>query len=284
MILVIGGTGKVGIEVLKQLSKSHIQTKMLSRSSKSAKMAEELNIEAVTGDLEDLSSLEKALTGIERLFLLAPPTQNEAELKKNAIDVAKKVGVRRIVMLSGAGASKDSPISQAQQHAKADDYLKNSEISFSILQPYFFMQNFIAQAGAIKSQNAVYGNYSDGLLAMVDARDIAAVAVACLQENGHAGKTYVISGSEAISFSDAAEALTSLLKREINYVNMPSQQLVQGLTAMGYPAWLASDLTKLGENIANGQFSKPTSVVSDILKRDAISFKKFLTENLSSLL
>ncbi|MBI3812467.1 MAG: SDR family oxidoreductase [Nitrospirae bacterium] len=282
MILVIGGTGKAGREVVRQLAEIEVLTRVLVRNPKTAHEVKELGLEAVEGDLTNVAGIEAALRGIEKVFILVPPSQNEAELKSSIINAAKKMGVKHVVMLSGAGATHDSPISQARQHAKADDYLRASNLPFTILRPYFFMQNFLAQAEIIKSQGAIYGNYKDGRLAMVDTRDIAAVARACLTEDGHEGRIYIITGGEPIAHAEVAEKLSRVLGRKIKYMDLSSEQLVEGLTSMGYPEWLANDLARLGENIATGQFASKTDVVEKIAKKNPFTFDQFVKDNAST--
>jgi uncharacterized protein YbjT (DUF2867 family) len=278
MILIIGGTGKVGREVVKQLAQKKIPARVLVRSAHAE--IEKLGLESVTGDWTNLASVDAALRGVDRVFLLTPPMPDEAARKSAIIDAAKRAHVKYIVLQSGAGASADSEISQARQHARADDYLKDSGLAYTILQPYFFMQNVIGQAAAIASQGAVYGNFGSGRLAMVDARDIAAVAVAALAEGGnHRGQTYVITGRAAITHAEAAQTLSSVLGKTIGYVNLPSQQLVKAIASAGTPEWLARDLALLGEEIAAGHFARITDVVEKITKRPPISFEQFVQDN-----
>src|SRR5262249_44771064 len=112
--------------------------------------------------------------------------------------------------------------------------------------------------------------------------DIAAVSVACLAEDGHEGRTYVLTGAKAITHAEAAEKLSALLMRRIAYVDIPPPHLVQGLKSAGYPEWLASDLAKLGEQIAAGDFEHTTDVVRAVAKKNPITFDEFIRDNASS--
>lgn len=278
-ILIIGGTGKVGSALVQQLAQKKIKARVLLRNNNKVNQIENLGMTTAMGDVTNIASIAAAMKGIEKLFLLVSPNPDEAKIKSAIIEEAKKAGIKHIVMLSGAGANNNSAISQAQQHAKAEDYLKASGLDFTILQPYFFMQNFINQAVAIKSQGAIYGNYGEGKLAIVDARDIAAVATACLTENGHNNQTYIITGGEAITNADAAKIVSDIIGKNVNYVDMPSEQLKGSLTNMGYPEWLANDLVMLGENISAGEFSKTTDTVERIAHKNPISFSEFIRDN-----
>ncbi len=285
-ILIIGGTGKIGSPLVQQLEQKKIKAKLLLRNKDKSSQIVSPGMTTVIGDVTSVESIQSAMKGIEKIFLLISAGIEEAKIKSSIIDEAKKAGVKYMVMLSGAGANHNSAISQAHQHAKAEAQLKASGIAYTILQPYFFMQNFFnqlggfSQAGNIKSEATLYGNFNEGKIAMVDTRDIAAVAVKCLTESGHEGKTYVISGAEAISYSQAAQKLSAILGKKINYINISSEQLVQGMTSMGTPEWLSKDLALLGEDFAAGRFEQITNVVEEIAGTNPITFDKFVNDNI----
>ncbi len=282
--LIIGGTGKVGIEITKQLALENIPAKILVRSHQSAEKVEIQGLEPIIADIADINSVRLSMKGIEKLFLLIPASPFEAELKNAIIDESKKAGVKYIILLSGAGADPASLISQAQQHSKAEEHLKSSGISFTILRPNFFMQNFFnqlggySQTGNIRLEATLYGNFGDGKIAMVDTRDIASVAVQCLKENGHEGKTYIITGGEAVSYTEAALLLTTVLGKKVYYVNLTSENLINGMITLGTPEWLAKDLAMLGEDFAAGKFVLTTNVVESITGRKPITFEQFVKD------
>ena len=276
MLLVLGGTGKVGREVIAQLTREGIPTRALVRREHGDLGS---GVQSFLGDIADASSVAAALRNVDRVFLLTPPRPDEGAVKSAVINACVSARVKHVVLLSGAGARQKSPISQAREHATTEAYLRASGLGFTILQPYFFMQNVLGQAGAIASHGAVFGNFGRGALAMIDTRDIAAVAVACLRQEGHAGQTYVLTGGEALTHAEVARALSALLGRPIGYVDLPSAQLAPSLAASGTPAWLARDLTLLGEEIASGQFAEPTDVVERICKRPPLLFEAFVRDH-----
>src|SRR5207248_111712 len=121
---------------------------------------------------------------------------------------------------SALGAADDSPVSILRAHAEIERRLQDSGLSWTILQPSYFFQNFFIYAGTIAPQGAFYGAMGDAPIGWIDTRDIAAVAVeALLDPAAHAGKTYVLTGAEAFSYPDAARRLSEATGREIAYVN-----------------------------------------------------------------
>lgn len=275
MILVIGGTGTVGSEVVKQLAEKKAKTRVLVRNAQKEAEVKKLGLETALGDVTQPASLEAALKGVDHVFLLTPASPNQGDQESAIVDLAKKAGVHHLVLLSAIGASADSPLNLARQHAKAEDHLKSSGLGYTILQPHSFMQNYLMQAGGIKGMSAIYGNFKEGRIAMVDARDIAAVAVECLTEAGHEGKTYLITGGEALTESQAAEKLSAVIGKKVNYMDVPTEAIVKSMTGMGMPDWLAGDLSKLGEVFAAGHGAATTDVVEKVTKKAPIKFDQF---------
>jgi uncharacterized protein YbjT (DUF2867 family) len=278
MILVIGGTGTVGGAVVKQLADKKAKTRVLVRNSQKEAEVKKLGLETAQGDVTKPDTLGAALKGVERLFLLTPASPQQADQEMAVVDLAKRAGVQHVVLLSAVGVSADSPLALARNHARSEEHLKKSGLAWTILQPHSFMQNLLNQAGGVKTQGALYGNFKDGKVAMVDARDIAAVAVAALTEPGHEGKTYVITGGEAVDYIQVAQKLSAVTGKKVNYVDVPSAGLVQSMTSMGVPDWLAGDLAKLGEVFAAGHGAATTDVVEKVAKKKPNTVDQFLKD------
>src|ERR1700677_4055875 len=279
MILVIGGTGKVGSELLKQLSQAGVKARVLVRNAQKSETVKSLGHEPVEGDFTKVATLDNALKGVEKLFLLTTSASPDhwASDEIAVIEAAKKAGVKKVVLLSAVGSTLDSPIGIAREHAKTEEHLKKSGLAYTILQPGGFMQNFLNQTATIK-QGAIYGNYKNGKMAFVDARDIATVAVAALTNPGHDGQTYVITGGEALSYDDVASKLSRATGKTVNYVDIPTDAAVKGMVGAGMPEWLSKDLAKLGEAIAAGYTGHTTDTVEKMPHKKPIPLAEFLKD------
>jgi len=130
-------------------------------------------------------------------------------------------------------------------------------------------------APTINTQNAFYGCQGEGRVSHIDIRDIAAVAVKTLTEDGHEGKTHTLSGPAALSNAQIAQILSDDLAREINYVDLPPEQLKQAMLAAGMPEWGADALCDLQRLYREGGASAMTSDVEQILRRKPTSFEQF---------
>jgi len=229
----------------------------------------------VEGDFEKPESLAAALKGVARALLVSSPHPRQAELQNNFIDAAKRAGQVHLVKISSVCVEPDSPVSFFRWHAETERRLIGSGLPYTILQPNFFMQNTFAFAGTIVKDGKFYGSMRDGRTAMVDIRDIAAVAAQTLTGSGHAGKTYVITGSESLSFADAASKLSAVLGRTVSYVDLPPAALVSALMAIGLPDWQATGVGELQELLSQNAAAAATDVVEKIGGKGPILFDQF---------
>jgi len=280
MIFIVGGTGKVGQELIKQLSQKNIKAKVLVRSAQKAEAVKALGHEAVEGDYTKPSTFEPALAGVTELFLLTTGHDPEswAAHEIAIIDNAKKAGVKKVVYLSALGSNPHSKMALGQLHAKVEEHLKKSGLAYTILQPTGFTQNLLGQIATIK-QGAIYGNYKEGKAGFIDARDIAAVALAALIESGHEGQTLVLTGGESLTYSEVAAKISHLTGKTVNYVDVPSEALIKNMTGAGFPEWLAKDLATMGDVVAAGYAGHTTDVVEKVAKKKPITVDQFLADH-----
>ena len=145
-------------------------------------------------------------------------------MHRNLIRAAAQAGVRYIVRHSVRGADDNSPIKIARWHAASQRELESSGVAWTHLQPVFNMQNFLRFASSIQSHGTFFAPMRDGAISMVDARDVASVAVEALTAAGHEEQTYLVTGPEPLAFADAAQQLSNVLGRPIRYIDvLPSK-------------------------------------------------------------
>jgi uncharacterized protein YbjT (DUF2867 family) len=272
MILITGASGNVGKEVLKQIAATGAQVRAAFQTVSKAAAAPS-GVEIVTMDYNQPQTLQAALKGVERVFLVGPPTPNLPALERKAMDEIKQSGVRYVVKLSAMGGR---GAIFPRQHADSEDYIKSSGVSWTFLRPNGFMQNFVTYNGVtINTQNAFYGSQGEGKVSHIDLRDIAAVAVKTLTEDGHEGKAYSLTGPEALSNARVAEILSDDTGREIKYVDLPAEQFKQSLVGAGLPEWSANALLDLQQFYRRGGASEVTREVEQLLGRKPTSFEQF---------
>jgi uncharacterized protein YbjT (DUF2867 family) len=272
MILITGASGNVGKEVLKQIVPTGAKVRAAFQTVTKAAAAPS-GVEIATMEYNQPETIQAALNGVDRVFLVGPPTPNLPALERKAVDEIKQSGVRHIVKLSAMGGR---DVIFPRQHADSEDYIKSSGVAYTFLRPNGFMQNFVTYNGAtINTQNAFYGSQGDGEVSHIDLRDIAAVAVKTLTEDGHQGKAYTLTGPEALSNARVAEILSEDTGREIKYVDLTAEQFKQALLGAGLPEWSANALVDLQQFYRRGGASAVTRDVEQLLGRKPTSFEQF---------
>ena len=277
-ILVTGATGTIGSSVMDGLRKKGAEFVALVRTEEKALNLNKKGIDAVIGDFGDKESLRKALDGVGKIFLLSVTSPEIPRLQGNVVDVAREKGIRHIVKLSAQGAAPDSKIGIARFHYQTEQYIRKSGIPFTFLQPQAFMQNLIFDKDTILQQGDIYAQAGEGKIAMVDARDIAAVAVEALLNDGHEGKTYVLTGPEAISYYDIAEAFSKALGRTITYIPVTSVQSRSSMLEAGMPDWLVEDLVAVNLEHAAGLAEAVSPDVEKVTGRKGYTIQDFVKD------
>lgn len=247
MIVVVGSTGSTGLEVVRQLTARGQRVRATARDLEKARAlhrsagVDPSQVELVRCDLEHEETLEPALAGAEKCYVAvggATGTPKLVDVECRFIDAARRMGVRHYVRVSGIGA-RTTGISKIERiHGSISDYLIASGLPYTVLEPSFFMQNFLGLAPMIRAGVLALptGSAKAGL---IDARDIAKVATAVLLGDGHAGGRYVLTGPELLSHDDAAQIFGRVLERPIAFQDLPQEAFERSLCGAGVPPWFA---------------------------------------------
>jgi uncharacterized protein YbjT (DUF2867 family) len=212
---------------------------------------------------------------VERLFLLIPSSAEVESQQRTFVDAAKRSGVKHIVKLSQFAADEHVPGRFQRYHAAVERYIRDSGIAFTFLRPNLFMQGLLNFRSVIASEAAFYLSAGDSRVSIVDVRDIASVAVHALCEPGHEGKTYDITGPEALTHAEMAERLSETLGRHIKFIDIPADAMRQALLGFNMPAWQVEGLIEDYEHYRRGEAAEVTTTVHDITGNDPRTFLQF---------
>lgn len=241
MILVIGATGTVGSEVLRQLQAKGEDVRALVRSAEKAAGIDG----AVVGDVAQPDSLAAALEGVDRVFLVLPGAENQVQLETNVIEAVQAAGSAPIVKLSVMGADPDAPVRFGASHGKIERVLTESGVPHTLVRPTDFMQNSFGWAPMIQDGGKVHAPNADAQIASVDVRDIAAVAVVALTAEGQDGKVYELTGPEALTRREQVAVIAQAAGRDIELVPVTNEQARDSMLESGYPEYVVGGLYEL---------------------------------------
>ncbi|MEO1517666.1 MAG: SDR family oxidoreductase [Bacteroidota bacterium] len=283
-ILITGATGKTGMAALRELISRGADVRAMTRNPEKASTFEERGIPAAVADFHNATSLNKALEGVDRMYLVSAPTQDMVQTEKNVINAAKKAGVEFVVKISALGSHKESPFQLGQAHKAIEEYLQKSDLAHAILQPHGFMQNLIGSAASIQAQGMIYANAGDIGYPFIDARDIGSAAAQLLMEGPeeHDGQSYVLTGPKALTYAEMADILAELLQRPVQHVPISDEAARDGMVQAGFPQWLAEDLVRLNQLWRSNPdlYCTTTPLVGELTGHPPRSFRTFVREHL----
>jgi len=274
MILITGASGNVGKEVLAQAAETGHKIRAAFQSM--AKVVVPDGVEAACVDFNEPDTLRAALVGVNSVFMVGPPTSQLISLERRATDVLAESKVKRVVKLSAMGGREST---FPRQHQESEDYIRAKKLPYTFLRPNGFMQNLVNYSSAtIRSMGRFFGSEDNGKISQIDLRDVAAVAVKTLTEDGHVGEVYTLTGPEPLSNHQVARILSDALGREIQFVNLSSDDLKTGLLSAGVPEWNANALVDLQKLYRAGKAAEVTEDVERILRRKPRSVREFVID------
>jgi uncharacterized protein YbjT (DUF2867 family) len=278
-ILVTGATGTIGSRVVKELAgKPDVAVRVAVRSAEKAKALAAANVTPVDFDYSKPETLEAAVKGVDRIFLLTPVTPDQVALGKRLIDAAKAAGVRHIVKLSALGVEAEPGIQLGRWHRELERYIEASGLAYTFLRPGNFMDNFIKFYPPGPDGN-IYLPFGNGAVGWVDGDDIAAVAAAALTSDAHANKAYDLTGPEALTVAQVAGILSEAAGRPVRYVDVPEEAAKKALTDYQMPGWMVDAMMELYSISKAGYTASVTPAVQEILGRPPRSFAEFARDN-----
>lgn len=276
-ILIIGATGRVGRHVLAQLPATGVRVRALARNPHTAGLPP--NVDVVRGDLTLAGTLDECLDGIDAVFLVwcAPSAAVIPALER----IVRQA--RRIVFLSSPYKTahpffqKPQPNPISALHAEIERLIETSGRQWTFLRPGVFAANALWWwAPQIRAGDVVRWPHVAAPTAPIDERDIAAVAVRALCEDGHAGAEYVLTGPQSLSQFEQISTIGGVIGRSLRIEEMPPEDARQELLTF-IPAFAAKMLLDAWAG-AIGQPALVTSTVAEITGVPARTFRDWATD------
>jgi len=271
-ILVLGATGKVGSEVTTWLLKKGITPRIGTRHPDKYNPGN--GGEAVLFDYTNPKTFDKALAGIEKVYVTAPPLDAEAHLKLIPfIDYAIKRNCKQFVLLSALGVDKasGSPLNLVEKHLKATGAV------YTIVRPSFFMENFYPgwMYQGIKASKAISLPAGNGKTAFISVADIGAVVAEVLTNPVHQNKEYNITGGKSITHKEVADVLSQTSGQNIIYIDCKETDYKATLEQFGVKSSEIEYILTLYQSVKAGYTDVITPDTKQILNRDPISFEQY---------
>jgi uncharacterized protein YbjT (DUF2867 family) len=264
-VLVLGGTGKTGRRVVERLRERGLPTRVGSRSGE------------VPFDWEEEATWAPALQNVGSVYVSYYPDlalPGAVAAVRSFAELAVESGVRRLVLLSGRGEP---------EAERAEAAVRDSGAEWTILRSTWFMQNFNED---YMLEHVLSGEIrlpaGDVPTPFLDADDIAAVAVAALAEDRHAGQLYELTGPRSLTFAEAAAEIAEATDHEIRYVPVSLEEHAAEAAEHGVPAEVVELLTYLFSEVVDGRNANTADGVRRALGREPRDFADYALDAAAS--
>jgi uncharacterized protein YbjT (DUF2867 family) len=254
-ILVLGATGTVGAPLVAQLLAAGEAVRVASRKATPVPGAE-----SVQFDFADATTHAGAFDGVDRAFLLLPSGHLDIEATLGRVIAAAAARRVKLVMMSVLGSDADG----ANPYRRGEIALAASGTPYVILRPNWFADNFHSFWLAGIRQGVIALPAAAGRTSFIDARDIAASAVAALRSDRFDGQAFNLTGPEALGYAEAAAILSSATGRPIRYQSVDDASFIAMLTGAGVPADYAGFLASIFHPVREGWTAAVTGDVATL--------------------
>ena len=245
-VLVTGGTGSVGSQVVRELVSRRVDVSVLTRDpAKTTQLPQ--GVKAVKGNLLEPSTARRVFADVDGVFLLNPVSQTETCEGLTAVMGMQQARLKRLVYLSVQHADRAAWLPHFGSKVGVEAGIRRSGISFTILRPNNFFQNDYFYKDALLQHGVYPQPLGDVGTSRVDIRDIAEAAAVALTTSGHEGESYDIVGPEAHTGESTARAWSDALGKRIQYAgNDLDAWEKQSLQYM--PDWMVFDFRMMYEH------------------------------------
>lgn len=266
-VLVTGATGHVGAAVIDALAARGLPWCAADLSRRDRFL-----------DYQDPSTWDDALEGCDALFLVRPSSVDHMESTiLPFLDAALARGIGHVVFLSVLGAEKNRQV----PHHAIERHLRDKNVSYTFLRPGFFAQNLgLAYRADIADDGRLFLPAGRGRVAFVDVRDVAELAALVFEDpDPHRGAVYACTGSEALSFEEAARLMSDVVHRPIRYEAASVGNYVRHLRTRGMPLAQISVQTVLHVGLRSGELEVIDETLGELLGRAPRTLASYVREN-----
>jgi uncharacterized protein YbjT (DUF2867 family) len=270
---VTGSTGNLGGRIARLLAAAGADQRLVVRDPGRAPALPRSEVVAAT--YRDRDAVRRALEGLD-VVLMVSAAEAEDRLDEHLafVDAAVEAGVRHLVYTSFYGAAADSTFLLARDHHVTEQHIEQSGLAWTHLRDNLYADFFPMLAG---DDGVIRGPADDGRVAAVAQDDIAAAATAVLLDPAaHEGRTYSLTGPEAVTLAEAAATMAETLGRPFSFQDETLEEAYASRASYGAADWQVAAWVSTYTAIASGELAGVTGDVELLTGRPPMSLADLL--------
>jgi NAD(P)H dehydrogenase (quinone) len=281
-LLVTGASGQLGRRVIELLLEAQAGT-IIAATRSPEKLTDFSQQGVITryADFNEPDSLAEAFAGVDRLLLISTDALGEPGLRlkqhRAAIKAAEATGVSHVVYTSLVNPEPGSAVLFAPDHYGTEQALADSQLNWTILRNNLYADLLVNSLGQASELGHVFSAAGNGKTAYVTREDCAQVAAAALAGDFNGRRTLDITGPQALSQADLANIFSTIAGKQITYVPLALDVLIQNMVGAGLPHPLAETYASIDTAIAQGQFEAVSSAFEELTGNKPTTIAEFLT-------
>ncbi|PRY12133.1 SDR family oxidoreductase [Kineococcus rhizosphaerae] len=271
LIAVTGATGQIGGRVARGLAAAGAPQRLVVRDPSRAPDLDGADVRVATyGDGE---ALRHALDGADvLLFVSGSEDAHRLDQHRTVTEAAAAAGVRRVVYTSFLGASPECTFTFARDHAATEQMLTAARFETTFLRDSFYLDvlpEFV-------TDGALRGPAGTGRVGAVARADVAEVALAAVLDESHAGRSYDLTGPQALSFAEIAATLSAVGGTPVAFVDETVEEAYASRSGFGAPQWMLDGWVSTYTAVASGELDVVTDVVEAVTGHPARTLEDVL--------
>jgi NAD(P)H dehydrogenase (quinone) len=287
-VIVTGAAGHLGRLVADQLLERVAPERLIlvTRRPQALRELRARGVDVRYGDFEDPASLRDAFAGGRRMLLISTDSVGRrVRQHRAAIAAAATAGVEHVVFTSIVNPVAGTPIgANAREQGKTEEMLHRGRLAWTVLRFGSFAELQLPPAATAVRNRQLLLNFGDGRIVPVSRRDCAAAAAIALTTEGHTGKTYEITGPQALTQRDLGELYGDVSGQRVKVVHLSDAMLTSVLVGIGTPMQIAWDITAFGRAVRHGYFDVVDPAFERLAGRPPMTLRDVLIAHRADLL